>query len=61
MFLLMDMPKKFITKEEAVAFFRHIIDDKNAIHECIVSGGNVNERIKERGIQFANPVQYRES
>lgn len=57
----MDTPKKFITKEEAVAFFRHIIDDKNAIHDCVMKGGNVGEHIKEKGIQLANPIQYSES
>lgn len=57
----MNTPKKFITKEEAVAFFRHIIDDKNTIHDCIAKGGEVNEHIKEKGIQLANPIQYTES
>lgn len=57
----MNTPKKFITREEAVAFFRQIIDDKNTIHDCIAKGGKVNEHIKEKGIQLANPIQYTES
>jgi hypothetical protein len=50
------MKKKIKTKEEAKAFFQKIIDDKNAMIDCIENGGDMKTLIKNRGIEIAKPV-----
>ena len=50
------MKKKIKTKEEAKAFFQKIIDDKNAMIDCIENGGDMKKKNKNRGIEIAKPV-----
>ena len=50
------MKKKIKTKEEAKAFFQKIIDDKNAMIDCIENGGDMKTLIKNRGIEIAKPI-----
>ncbi len=50
------MKKKIKTKEEAKAFFQKIIDDKNAMIDCIENGGDMKALIKSRGIEIAKPL-----
>lgn len=41
---------------DKVAFFRKVMDDKRAIHQCIRTGGNLNKLAKKRDIKFATPI-----
>ncbi len=50
------MKKKIKTKEEARAFFQKIIDDKNAMIDCIENGGDMKALIKNRGIEIVKPL-----
>lgn len=50
------MKKKIKTKEEAKAFFQKIIDDKNAMIDCIENGGDMKALIKNRGIEIVKPL-----
>lgn len=50
------MNKKIKTKEEARAFFQKIIDDKNAMIDCIENRGDMKTLIKNRGIEIAKPI-----
>lgn len=50
------MKKKIKTKEEAKALFQKIIDDKNAMIDCIENGGDMKALIKSRGIEIAKPL-----
>jgi hypothetical protein len=51
--------KRITTKEEAEAFFRKIIDDKNAMIACIESGGDLETLIKDREIEIVKPLSVR--
>ena len=50
------MKKKIKTKEEAKSFFQKIIDDKNAMIDCIENGGDMKALIKNRGIEIVKPL-----
>ncbi len=51
--------KRITTKEEAEAFFRKIIDDKNAMIACIENGGDLETLIKDREIEIVKPLSAR--
>ena len=51
--------KRITTKEEAEAFFRKIIDDKNAMIACIENGGDIQKLIKDREIEIVKPLSVR--
>ena len=51
--------KRITTKEEAEAFFRKIIDDKNAMIACIESGGDIQKLVKDREIEIVKPLSVR--
>lgn len=51
--------KRIQTKEEAIAFFRKIIDDKNAMIACIENGGDIQKLIKDREIEIVKPLSVR--
>lgn len=50
------MKKNIKTKEEAKSFFQKIIDDKNAMIDCIENGGDMKALIKNRGIEIVKPL-----
>lgn len=55
------MKKKIKTKEEARAFFQKIIDDKNAMIDCIENGGDMKALIKNRGIEIVKPLSVQKA
>lgn len=48
------MEKK--TAHKAKSVFRQVLEDKQAIRECIQKGGDIKQIAKERGIKFATPL-----
>ncbi|MCM1353771.1 MAG: hypothetical protein NC038_04060 [Paludibacter sp.] len=43
-------------KETNVDIFKKILEDKNAIRDCIWQNGDMKQLGHERGIKFATPV-----
>ena len=48
------MKKK--TEQKVQSVFRRVLDDKQAIRECIQKGEDIKQVAKDRGIKCATPV-----
>ena len=48
--------EQIIKKEKQQNIFRRMLEDKRAIRECILKGGDLKKLAKDRGIKCAKPL-----
>lgn len=48
--------EKDVKKKQSANVFMRMLEDKRAIRECLLKGGDLKKLEKDRGIKFAKPL-----